>query len=120
MEALCHNQFCSEVEIIFNGYSVDLQGTRTIYDYESRDFINREQKEKGVDTNSIDSITDISANETTRQSGSGIDVDDLDPVQTEEDKNSRHEGFFVPIYIDGKILKRKVKKLRVCRLMKND
>ena len=37
LEALHHNLFCSEVEILFNGYSTSLDGVRCLYDYLSRD-----------------------------------------------------------------------------------
>ena len=36
------------------------------------------------------------------------------------DQNSRHEGFKVPIHIDGKKIMRKIKKLRISRLIKLD
>ena len=33
IEALHHNLFCSEVELIFEGYSTELEGTRCMFDY---------------------------------------------------------------------------------------
>ena len=46
MEALHHNLYCSEVEITFNGYSVDVDGTRTMYNYKSRDYLKKKLKEE--------------------------------------------------------------------------
>ena len=43
MEALHTNLYCSEIEVLIEGYSADLEGTRCIFDYASRDAIIRKQ-----------------------------------------------------------------------------
>ena len=43
MEALHTNLYCSEVEVLIEGYSADLEGTRCIFDYASRDAIIRKR-----------------------------------------------------------------------------
>lgn len=52
IEAIHTNLYCSEVEIVFNGYSTMLDGTRCIFDYASRDAMSKEKdKAKIIDPN---------------------------------------------------------------------
>ena len=46
LEAIHTNIYCSEVEIIFDGYTADLEGTRCMYDYASRDAMIVKYKEE--------------------------------------------------------------------------
>ena len=60
IEALHHNLFCNEVEITFDGYSTDFEGTRCLYDARSRDTLIKEayedkQKDKNLMTETFES-----------------------------------------------------------------
>lgn len=45
IEAIHTNLYVSEVEIIFDGYTVDLEGTRCMFDYASRDALIIKQRD---------------------------------------------------------------------------
>jgi len=44
IEALHHNLFCNEIEILFDGYSTVVNDNRCLYTYESRDKMRRHRK----------------------------------------------------------------------------
>lgn len=59
IEAIHHNLFCSEVEIIFDGYSTKVNDTRCLWNMTSRKKVRETMKNM---TDSIDPITEASGN----------------------------------------------------------
>ena len=114
IEALHHNHSVKDVEIIFNGYAADVGEERTYYDYTSRDKMLheeiREQKRRAA----------TETGGTKDENNSQASLPAVDPESDSHSEgdypSSAHEGFNIPIYVDGKKIMRKLKKMRVSQL----
>ena len=112
LEALHHNLYCSKVEFIFEGYTTIVNGTRCLFDYKSRDNL----KKKENDEVSEDSLDERETLERAHNNANSDVSQEAEKIQS----SSMHEGYSIPIFIDGKKIVRRIKKMRVKRLMKLD
>lgn len=110
IEALHHNLYCSKVEFIFEGYSTIVNGTRCLFDYKSRDNLKRKIQSEEASEDSLDE------KEVLERANNSTPTEE----QVEIQSSSMHEGYSIPIFIDGKKIVRRIKKMRVKRLMKLD
>lgn len=119
IQAIHTNIYCSEVEIVFNGYITELDGTRCIFDYGSRDALLFKQKEDERNAAKVDP-NDESEQVEESKGLSSTTQQQYDEEPTICEFHSKHEGFNVPMHIDGKKIIRKIKKMRISRLIKLD